>query len=196
MPLTPFHYPVGYLLSKTNKKLRLPGLLVGSVIPDIEVPLMWICFPGVYDHLLLHSLIGVLTIGTALAVIVTRLLYPPIISFFFRLEYNEVKEACKVTPMLILSCMIGALFHVLVDIPMHPYNPILWPWVNPGVIVGSVVSFFAEGGNIALGFTIANALFTAVMVVLGSIILAVNFGSGMWKRLWIGNVDPGEGIPS
>lgn len=181
------------MLSKTNRRLSLPGLTVGSVIPDIEIPLMWIFFPGVYDHLLLHSLIGVVTVGTALAVIVTKLLYPPIISFFFCLEYNEVKEACRITPILILSCMLGALFHVLVDIPMHPFNPVFWPWIDPREIVGPVVLFFAEGGNIALGFTIANTLFTAVMTVLGSIILAMNFGDGIWKRLWIGNSDISEG---
>lgn len=189
MPLTPFHYPAGYILSKTSRRLSLPGLLVGSVIPDIEVPLMWIFFPGVYDHLVLHSLIGVLTVGTLLAVLVTRIFYPPIISFFFRLNYQEVKQACRITPMLVLSCMLGALFHVIVDIPMHPYNPVLWPWVNPGDIVGTVVLFFAEEGNIALGFIRANTLFTAIMTVLGSIILAVNLGKGMWKRLWIGDID-------
>jgi len=180
---------VGYLLSKANKKLSLPGLIVGSVIPDIEVPIMLYFFPGVYDHLLMHSLLGVFTVCTLLAVVVTRIFYPPIISLFFRLDYQELKEACRVTPMLFLSCMIGALFHVIVDIPMHPFNPVFWPWVNPGDIVGAVVLFFAEGGNIALGFTMAYTIFHAFFLVLGVIILVVNFGEGMWKRLWIGHVE-------
>jgi hypothetical protein len=158
---------------------------VGSVIPDIEVPLMWAFFPGVWDHLLLHSLLGVFTVCTVLAVVVTRFIYPPVISLIFGVNRGELKEACAVTPALIVSCMLGALFHVLVDIPMHPFNPTLWPWIPPNEIVGSVVLFFGEG-SILVGFTRANTLFSAIMVVLGTLILIVNINKNLWDEVWLG----------
>jgi hypothetical protein len=186
MPVTPLHYPAGYILSKTNKQLSLPGLLVGSVIPDIEVPLMWILFPGGWDHLLFHSLLGVFTVCTLLAIIVTRFIYPPIISLIFGVDRGKLDEACRVTPALAVSCMLGALFHVLVDIPMHPFNPTLWPWVPPNEIVGSVVLFLGEG-SIFLGFSRANLLFSVIMGILGVIILLANINKNLWEEIWLGN---------
>ena len=52
MPITPLHYPIAWGLSKLDKRLNLPGLIVGSFIPDIEVPFLFIFFSGVLpDHL-------------------------------------------------------------------------------------------------------------------------------------------------
>ncbi len=192
MPFTPLHYPAGYILSKTDKRLSLPGLLVGSVIPDIEVPLMWVLFPGVWDHLLLHSLLGVFTVCTLLAVAVTRFIYPPVISLVFGVERRNLEDTCKITPSLIFSCMLGALFHVLVDIPMHPFNPTLWPWIPPNEIVGSVVLFFGEGSMI-VGFTRANTLFSIIMGVLGVLILIVNINKNLWDEIWLGHSTKADG---
>lgn len=189
MPFTPLHYPAGYILSKTDRRFSLPGLLVGSVIPDIEVPLMWVFFPGVWDHLLLHSLLGAFTVCTLLAVVVTRFIYPPVISLIFGVDRGELEDACKITPSLIVSCMLGALFHVLVDIPMHPFNPTLWPWVPPNEIVGSVVLFFGEG-SMLVGFTRANTLFSIIMGVLGALILFVNINKNLWEEIWLGYSTP------
>jgi hypothetical protein len=185
MPVTPLHYPAGYILSKTNKNLSLPGLIVGSVIPDIEVPFMWVFFPDVWDHLLLHSLLGVFTACTLLAVVVTRFIYPPIISLIFGIDRGRLEEACRITPALVISCMLGALFHVLVDIPMHPYNPTLWPWVSPNEIVGVAVLLLGEG-SILVGFRRAFALFSAIMAVLGILILIVNINKNLWEEIWLG----------
>ncbi|KKK92066.1 hypothetical protein LCGC14_2706670, partial [marine sediment metagenome] len=68
MPITPLHYPLAWGLSKIDKRLILPGLIVGSFIPDIEVPILFIFFSGVLpDHLVLHSLVGAITIGTIIS---------------------------------------------------------------------------------------------------------------------------------
>ncbi len=132
MPITLLHYPVALGFSKLGKKMVLPGLIVGSFIPDIEVPFLIIFFHGVLpDHLILHSLIGAVTIGTILAVIVTRYFYPPLVSIIFRLNRNKLDSKCRLTSNLVLSCMLGNLFHILLDITMHPCNPVLWPWINP-----------------------------------------------------------------
>ncbi|MFX0107908.1 MAG: DUF4184 family protein [Candidatus Hodarchaeota archaeon] len=186
VPLTPFHYPVGYLLSKTDKRLPLPGLLVGCVIPDIEVPLMWILFPTLQDHLLFHSLIGVLTVGTLVAVAVTRLIYPTVISLFFGVNREHLNAACRVTPTLFVACMIGALSHVLIDVPMHPYNPILWPWFESSEIVGFLVLLFSQGGNLGVGFSIASTLLNSILITLSGLIFVAALRGNIWEELWLG----------
>lgn len=186
MPATPLHYPIGFGLSKTSKKLSFPGLIVGSAIPDIEVPIMWIFFPSLPDHLLLHSIVGAITLGTLLAVIGTRIFYPTFISFFFGVDKDKLDDACKVTPYLFLSCMLGAIFHLVIDIPMHPFNPVLWPWVDPYDIVGFAVLFFSVGGTIGSGFLIANITFSLVTGFLLIIIILRYKGDKLWEYLWLG----------
>ncbi len=186
MPFTPLHYPVGYGLSRVGRRLSFPGLIVGSVIPDVEVLVLRFFFPNLPDHFVLHSLVGVLTLGTFIAVLVTRFLYPPIISGLFGVDRELLDDACKITPSLILSCMLGALFHVLVDIPMHWFNPVFWPWVDPLDIVGPLVILFAFEGNIQLGYLRANVFLSAIMVILWLIILIRNRGENLWERIWLG----------
>ncbi len=180
------HYPIAWGLSKLDKRLNLPGLIVGSFIPDIEVPILIIFFNGVLpDHFILHSLIGALTIGTIISTLVTVMLYPILTSWFFRLDKVKIKELCRLTPILVLSCMLGNVFHILLDIPMHPFNPVLWPFVDPYSIVGILVLVFAVDGNISLGFLIANILINAIM---GLFTLAILIKSrrNLWEQTLIG----------
>jgi len=102
-------------------------LIVGSFIPDIEVPILFFFFNGILpDHYILHSLIGALTIGTIISILVVVALYPILISIVFHLDKDKLKEKCKLTPVLVLSCMLGNVFHILLDIIMHPFNSVLW----------------------------------------------------------------------
>ena len=120
MPFTLFHYPFGYWLSKTNKNLSLPALVVGAVIPDIEVPFLLLFFQGIFpDHFILHSLVGALSIGLVLAIVVTRYVYPPLIGFLFKLDRDELRARCAITPWLIISAVIGILSHLAVDFLHH-----------------------------------------------------------------------------
>ncbi len=159
MPITPLHYPVAWGLSKLNRRLNFPGLIVGSFIPDIEVPILILFFGGILpDHFILHSLIGALTIGTIISTLATIYLYPIIVSLIFRVDRAKLNEVCKLSPLLIISCMLGNTFHILLDFPMHPFNPILWPFVDPYEIVGILVLFLAVDGNIGIGFFNAKIL--------------------------------------
>lgn len=187
MPITPLHYPLAFVLSKTNKKLLLPGVVVGSVIPDIEVPLMWIFFSDLPDHLFLHSLVGAVTVGTLLAVVVTWLFYTPIISTIFRVDKGELKEASTLSTMLFLSCLVGVLSHLLLDYPMHWFNPILWPWINPYDVVGPLVLFFAPFGPInGTAFWMANTLTSAIMLLAWLSILVYYRNNDLWGNHWFG----------
>jgi membrane-bound metal-dependent hydrolase YbcI (DUF457 family) len=180
------HYPVAWGLSKIDKRLSLPGLIVGSFMPDIEVPILFLFFEiGIDNHFILHSLVGVLTIGTLLSILATVLLYPIFASLIFRVDKNKVKEACKLTPILVFSCMLGNVFHILLDLPMHPYSFILWPFVDPNNIVGFLVLAFAPEGDLTLGFLFARILNNIIM---GSLMLAIVIKSrkNLWEQIIVG----------
>ena len=188
MPLTPLHYPVAWGLSKLDKRLNLPGLIVGSFIPDIEMPILIVFFSGVLpDHFIMHSLIGALTIGTFISTLVTVMLYPILTSLFFRLDKVKIKELCRLTPVLVLSCMLGNVFHILLDIPMHPFNPVLWPFVDPYSIVGILVLVFAVDGNISLGFLIARILINVIMGLF-MVSIVIKSRRNLWEQILVGKI--------
>jgi hypothetical protein len=184
------HYPVAWGLSKLDKRLSLPGLIVGSFLPDIEVPFLLIFFSGLLpDHLILHSLIGAVTVGTIISIFVTVYLYPILTSWLFHLDKEKIKEVCRFSPSLTLSCMLGNLFHIFLDIPMHPFNPVLWPFVDPYSIVGILVIVFSTEGDIARGFLHARILVNILMITIMGLLLTiiiVKNRKNLWERLLIG----------
>lgn len=161
---------------------------MGSFIPDIEVPILIVFFNGVLpDHFILHSLIGALTIGTVISTMVTVMFYPFLTSLFFRIDIDKTKEICRLSPALVLSCMLGNIFHILLDVPMHPFNPVLWPFVDPYSIVGFLVIVFSVDGSFSLGFLIANILNN---VITGLLMLAIMIKSrkNLWEQILIGRI--------
>jgi len=184
LPLTPLHYPVAYAIHKFRKSASMPGLVVGSFAPDIEVPLLWVFGNGLPDHCILHSLIGGLTLGLLISVGLTRFVYPPVIGSLFRVERTKLDAACTTSRALVASCLAGLLGHLLLDIPMHPYNPVLWPWVNPDVIVGILVLIFAQGGDLESGFIAANQLVSVVMLV-PLLAIIIKRRHVLWSGLWL-----------
>ncbi len=184
------HYPVAWGLSKLDKRLSLPGLIVGSFLPDIEVPFLLIFFSGLLpDHLILHSLIGAVTVGTIISIFVTVYLYPILTSWLFHLDKEKIKEVCRFSPSLALSCMLGNLFHIFLDIPMHPFNPVLWPFVDPYSIVGILVLVFSTEGDIARGFLHARILVNILMITIMGLLLTiiiVKNRKNLWERILVG----------
>ena len=166
--------------------MNLPGLIVGSFIPDIEVPILIVFFNGVLpDHFIMHSLIGALIIGTIISTLVTIFLYPILTSLLFRLDKVKIKELCKLTPALVLSCMLGNVCHILLDIPMHPFNFVLWPFIDPYSIVGILVLVFAIDGNISMGFLIARILNYGIMGLFMFTII-IKSRRNLWEQILIG----------
>ena len=190
MPVTPLHYPAAYGLSKIGRRLSFPGLIVGSVIPDLEVPILWLFFTGVLpDHLILHSFIGALTLGTVIAVLSTRYIYPPIISWFFRVDRTKLNDACSLNSNLVISCIVGIIGHLLLDYTMHWFNPLFWPFVDPFVIVGPLVLLFAPlDGLEGTPFHVANYLVSGVMALLWILIIFKYKNDNLWEHVWLGDV--------
>ena len=128
MPLTPFHYPIAYLLNKWKLQLSLPALIVSSFMPDLDSLLYIITFGRIpMERTVLHSLLGVTTLGTLLSVTLTLFLYPSLVSFLFRLDKEKVEEKCRFSVTLVVSCLLGGILHVFVDSLHHPFNPLLYP---------------------------------------------------------------------
>jgi len=121
---------MAYLLNGWQRKLSLPALMVGTMTSDLEIPFVWLSTGGLYNRLVLHSLLGAVFLGTLIAVLLTVFAYPIAVSSVFRLDKEEVEEKCHFSGMLVFCCLVGALSHVLIDSLHHDFNPLLYPFVN------------------------------------------------------------------
>jgi len=130
MPATPLHCSIAYLINRWKPQPSLPALLVSSMVPDLEIPVIFLVTDGFRDRLVLHSLFGVVTLGTFLSVLLTVFLYPPAVSFFFKLDRKKVEERCRFSSILVVSCIVGGVLHVIVDSMTHEFNPVLYPFVK------------------------------------------------------------------
>ncbi len=174
LPLTPLHYPVAYVLHSLQKKLILPGLTVGSMFPDLEIPIVFL-FLGT-DRLVLHSLLGAVTIGTLLSILCTVLIYPILVRYIFRIDKVKVIEKIRPTLTLIFSCLLGNLSHVLLDCINHLYNPLFWPLSSP------TLSPVCEAlGGLGTSFWI---LHVTLMVLL--VTLVITQRDNLWEKLLVG----------
>ncbi|RDE12797.1 MAG: hypothetical protein C4K49_09610 [Candidatus Thorarchaeota archaeon] len=167
---------------------------MGSFIPDIEVPILWVFDRGVPDHLILHSLLGLLTLGMLLSVLITHYLYPPLVANIFRVERLGLNKACSLGTALYLSCLVGLLGHLALDLPMHWFNPVLWPWIDPYTIVGILVLLLAPEGDLQAGFALANSLVSSVMLValLG---IAWKCRHSLWTNMLLGESSASSNEP-
>lgn len=145
MPLTPLHYPIAYFLHKLSRNFSLPGLIVGSMIPDLEIPFVVLIF-GIDgpNRLVLHSLLGSATLGTMLATIVTIKFYPFLVSYFVGVDKEKVESKCKLSFALVFSVFLGTICHVLLDFTNHLYNPILWPFLEAEMTVSPIYEILGE----------------------------------------------------
>ena len=131
LPVTPFHYPIAKIIHRFDGKisLSLPALIVGAMVPDLEVPFVFL-LTGTQDRLVLHSLIGAMTLGTAISIALTVLIYPRLTSAIFHINKVKVDQKCRFSLTVAVCCFLGCLSHVLLDVANHAYNPIFWPFLT------------------------------------------------------------------
>jgi len=184
LPVTPLHYCVAYVAKRLDRHLSLPALTVGSLIPDLENPVIYLLFrlkilnldvpyELAADRLVLHSLIGASTLGLGLTLIVTIYLYPRISSALFGVD---ALEACRPSWGLVASAFLGCVSHVLLDALHHPYNPLLYP------LTASSVDTLVLFGNPAA----ATILVHLVCLALTAAILVYEWGRGdFWTHLLV-----------
>ncbi len=144
MPITFLHHPVAYFIYRIDKRLNLPGLIVGCMLPDLEIPFLVILLgTEVPNRMVLHSYIGSATLGTLIGVIITTRIYPIFLSSVFRVDGKKIKNKCRLSGALIFSVTLGGISHVFLDIFNHPYNPIFWPFQSAAETPNSL--FFEMG---------------------------------------------------
>jgi membrane-bound metal-dependent hydrolase YbcI (DUF457 family) len=178
LPVTPFHYPVAYVLYKLRANLSLPGLIVGSMVSDLEIPFIILLVGTEVPHrLVLHSLLGAVTIGTVLSIAITVLVYPRLTSAIFPIDKQKVKEKCTFSIGLAISCLFGSLSHVLLDVTNHPYNPVFWPFLASNETPSPIVPLLG-------GETTTSLLMHTLMVVL-FIGLFANKRKNFWEQLLV-----------
>jgi membrane-bound metal-dependent hydrolase YbcI (DUF457 family) len=167
-------------------------MAVGAVIPDLEVPILYFFYRGVFlDHFILHSLLGALTLGLGMSLFTVRYVYPPIASSIFGIERKLANAESQITGTVVISAVIGILSHLLLDITYHWYNPIFWPIVDPLAVVGPLAILFALDGSVRFtGFLLANALLNAVMSALWLLVILEEKDRGIWYGLLVGEHPP------
>lgn len=178
MPVTPLHPVVAYLLNKWQGKLNLPALIVSTMVPDLEIPFLHFVTGGLHDRLVLHSLLGAAVFGTFIAVLLTSFVYPIVVSSVFRLDKVEVAKKCRLSIMLMLSCLIGSLSHVLIDSLHHDFNPLLYPFVSKSFDV-----FVLKNPLISTTYLVSYPMLTLLIIFF---IWEIRKGKeGFWKRVFI-----------
>ncbi|UCH01389.1 MAG: DUF4184 family protein [Candidatus Bathyarchaeota archaeon] len=134
MPTPLGHFTIAYIIYTSKKSLSLPALIVGSIIPDIDVFFHYMT-RGYVGRELLHSFIGAGVLGTLMSTLLVVLFYPLVTSTFFRLRKEEVRRACKLSKNVLASSFIGGLSHILIDSTCHNYNPLFYPFTKQSIDV-------------------------------------------------------------
>jgi hypothetical protein len=108
------------------------------VIADIEVPILFIFIgDGWKSRLLMHSLLGAVTINILLVVLVTIYLVPLVLKYLDRKAKNkrvfffagtDLRTHKSSTLVIVSSGLIGTISHLFFDALHHPYNPITFPF--------------------------------------------------------------------
>jgi hypothetical protein len=153
MTLTPLHAAFVWILKPHFKWLIFAALTIGSFVPDLE-PLAafvfgWSVFCGwdfpcslAPDRLVLHSLVGALTIDVVLTMAIVKALDKAFV--MQRLGLHGFSKVKLVSLPFYASAAIGSVSHNLIDWFHHPANPIFWPLPIDGsyYVGGLLLPFF------------------------------------------------------
>lgn len=134
-----------WVLKPRFRKLDFAALTVGAVIPDIEPLIAWMFGWSVFcgwdfpcsllpDRLVLHSIIGAITIDVAFTVIFVKMIGKLGLQRLGICGFTNVQT----NAVFLVSAAIGSLSHVFVDWLHHPANPIFWPFLIDG-------SYYVDG---------------------------------------------------
>ncbi len=178
MPFTPIHCSIAYLSRTIRRQLSLPPLLVSTMVPDLEIPFIYVSTSRQYSRLVLHSLLGGATLGTALSVLLTVFAYSSIVSRIMKLDRKTVQDRCSFSSSIVVVCLVGSLSHVFIDSLHHEYNPILFPLTYNSF---DALVFMNN-------WTLASAIIPIVFLSLLVLFVAIEFKRGtknIWKRLLI-----------
>ena len=123
MPFTPYHFgPSAFVALIFRKKIDLPVFILANVAVDIEVAVIGLFGLGWPYHRFCHTLLGGLIVGIALGLVAYPLM--PIFKWGMNLIKLPYESSLK---KLIISGILGAWLHVLIDALYHWDVEIFWP---------------------------------------------------------------------
>ncbi len=179
MPFTPIHWSIAYLTRAVRPSISLPALIVSTVMPDFEIPFIYIISGGQFSRLVLHSLFGAVTIATFMSVAFTIFCYSPMISRLFKVDSKFVENRCRLSSTLIAVCFLGCISHVLIDSLHHEYNPLLFPFTFHSF------DTFVLMHDWFLATVIVQSSFLALLVLFVVKELRLGGTKGIWGRLFV-----------
>ena len=127
--------------------------------------------------MLLHSILGSVTIGTLLALIVTVWVYPVLVSRLFHFDKKKLESKCKLSFAVFFSVLVGNLSHVLLDVTNHPYNPLFWPFITTTATPSPI--YFA------LGTPLGSLWIQVIMAAVLSLLIVVK-RKNLFEELLVG----------
>jgi len=140
MPLTPLHLaPAWAVFLTSRRKWSFAGLSVGSVIPDVEIPILFATgIDTQTGHGVMHSLLGALTIDVLVALFAIYLLYPTLAGWcegrfgtrwvhFGGVDVGDIDRFHRV----VTGVYVGVILHITLDFLTHAQMPYLWPYAGP-----------------------------------------------------------------
>lgn len=149
MTLLPLHVAFVWILNVNPRILRLSfaAMTIGALVPDVEPLAMYITGLSVFcgwdfpctlapDRLVLHSLLGAVTVDVGLTFLFVRLIGLLRPERFGTYGFSGI----KMSRIFYASAAIGSVSHVLVDWLHHDVNPVFWP-----LMLGSPPSYYVDG---------------------------------------------------
>jgi len=140
MPLTPLHLaPAFALFIKANRRLNFAALSAGSIIPDIEVPILYAFgLEKSTGHGIMHTIVGAITIDVFFAILAVFLILPSLAGWWekkygSRWVYFAGVDTSTIDklPKLVFSAYIGVFLHIGLDFLTHQTMSYLWPFGSP-----------------------------------------------------------------
>jgi len=152
MTLTPLHMAFVWVLKPRFRKLDFAALTVGAVIPDIEPLIAWMFGWSVFcgwdfpcsllpDRLVLHSIIGAITIDVAFTVIFVKMIGKLGLQRLGICGFTNVQTNAA----FLVSAARGSLSHVFVDWLHHSANPIFLALLDRRLVLCRWTAPFASG---------------------------------------------------
>jgi hypothetical protein len=169
-----------WILKPHFRWLSFAGLTIGSFIPDLE-PLAafifgWSVFCGwdfpcslAPDRLVLHSLVGAVTVDVAITMAVVKAL-----GMTLQMERFGVFGFAGIRVLSVsfyASAAIGSVSHNLIDWFHHPANPVFWPLEIDG-------SYYV-GGLLLPYFSVLHA--SIIMAIIAGALMAATIGTALHK---------------
>lgn len=178
MPSPLGHFTVACIIYKSKKTLSLSGLIIGSIVPDIDT-LFYYVTRGYVGRELLHSFVGAGALGTLISTPLVVLFYPLVVSTFFGINKEEVRQVCKLSKNVFVSSFVGGLSHILIDSTCHNYNPLLYPFTKQSVDI----LLFTHSWKLSYFVVELLLMVLLVMLMFGFLRKRVQ---GFWKQILVG----------